>query len=486
MTNWLRPLLARILARLSMVLTLAGLAGLAYLGHRYDWKMPSFSSSRPEGGKTDDDNPSEDPGIPVEKDSAGKEKSEPPELKTIHLSDPGTVRRAGLEQRQVQLRTMTQQVRAFGVLDYDQTRYVLLPTRVQGIAWRVLKELGDQVAEGDVLALVECPDVGKAKAEFLQSLARASKAQTDLEQLKISEAVPDRTRRDAEILLREARIKLLADQRTLVNFGLPVKVEEFASLNDDQRDLKMRELGLPASLIPRSELEKLTSNLLPIKAPFAGEIVNRNIVKGQLATPGTPLFTLADVSHVWVMLDVRREEANRVRKDQEVVFLPDDAQEEKPENPAPSDSKLAVANGGRLAVAVGAPPVDSGPTTGRVDWISPEVDEKTCTVRVRAVVPNPHRRLRPHTFGTGLITLYSHPNAMVVPSTAIQNEGSHQLVFVVKDSQTFEPREVQTGIKDDKYTEIVSGLSPKDWVVTTGSLVLKTELFKERLGGGDE
>lgn len=472
MTNWIRPILSRFVANLSLVLTLAGLAGLAWLGHHSDWKVPAFSDLWNKSDKDEDPMPEQGEPTPLPIDDTsppGVPLPQAPELKTIRLESPATAARAGFRLAPAQVRTMSQQVRAYGVLDYDQTRYAHLSTRAPGMTWRVLAGLGDRVHKGDVLAIIESMDVGKAKADFLQSLVQVNVKTTILKQLEDKpDAVPERTRLDARTALREARIKLLNDQQTLANLGLPVRAEDLANLTDEQMVRQVRLLGLPPKLLEGLDLETLTANLLPLKAPFDGEVISRNIVIGEIASPSTPQFALADVSRLWVMLDVRSEEAGRLSLGQEVVFAPDGAPEEKVAV-APSTSGVERGEGTRV----------------QVDWISPEVDEKTRTVRVRATVPNSHHQLRPHTFGTGRIIVRSHPDSLVVPNESLQADGPYQLVFVRIDDQTFEPRLVQVGVKDEKYTEILSGLTAGELVVTTGSFVLKTELFKDRLGGDD-
>ncbi len=233
MMTWLRPMLARVLAHLSMVLTLAGLAGLAWLGHRHDWKVPSYASlwgpPEAEDGQKSEESSDAQPG------KAARPPAPPPQapsLKTIQLDSPGTADRARFEFAPVQLRAMSQQVRGYGMLDYDQTHYAQLSSRVPGRAWRVLKGLGDRVSKGDTLALVESAEVGKAKAEFLQAMVQVQMRTLTLDRLRAVEPnISAKTMQDAESALREANIKLLNDQQALVNLGLPV-----SSRGTDQPD----------------------------------------------------------------------------------------------------------------------------------------------------------------------------------------------------------------------------------------------------------
>jgi cobalt-zinc-cadmium efflux system membrane fusion protein len=289
--------------------------------------------------------------------------------------------------------------------------------------------------------------------------------------------------RDAETSLREARIKLITDQQALVNLGLPIRLEEFANLSDDQVARQVRLLGLPPAVLETVNLETLTANLLPLVAPFRGEVIQRDIVIGEVVNSSAPQFVLADVTQLWMMLEVRREEAGRVARGQDVVFFPDGVKENCPVQPTLRFSAFPTLAAGVLPGALSLVLERGELAQGQVTWVSPEVDEKTRTVRVRAQVHNPQRRLRPHTFGTGRITLCSNPDALVVPHEAIQTDGPYHMVFVRIDDRTFHPRLVRTGVRDERVTEVQGDLQPDDLVVTTGSHVLKTELFKDRLAG---
>ena len=223
-----------------------------------------------------------------------------------------------------------------------------------------------------------------------------------------------------------------------------------------------------------------------MRAPFDGEIISHDIVVGEIASTTTPQFVLADVRRLWVMLDVGREHAGLLALGQEVTFLPDGMKEDPTAELALGGATLGLLEARAWAAVVG---VSAVPVTarGRLNWISLEVDEKTRTVKARAEVFNPQRRLRPHTFGNGRILVRSHSQALVVPTEALQSFGPSQLLFVQDPDapEEFQPRVVQTGIRDDRCTEILSGVSPDETVVTTGSHVLKTELLKDRVGKAD-
>jgi membrane fusion protein, heavy metal efflux system len=467
-------LLAVFVRSVSLLLTLAVLAGVALLGHYYDWKLPGPGLVR-----------NADQAEDAEPVKPAAEQQDSTNLAPVKLESAQTAERAGFRFARVGRRTMNQVVPAFGVLGYDQTRFAHLSTRVQGTVWRVEKGLGDRVRKGDVLAVIEAAEVGKAKAEFLQSVVQVNVRQINLAQLRgATGAMPEKTIRDAETSLREARIKLLNDQQALVNLGLPARLDDLTGLSDDKMVRAVRLLGLTPALVHGQDPDTLTANLLPLRAPFDGEVISHDIVIGEIATTTTPQFVLADVRRLWVILEIRREDAARLAVGQEVAFLPDGAREDATAEPCLALSTLGLLSGeqGSLLAALSALPNRDEMARGRLSWISLEVDEKTRTVKARAEVSNPQRRLRPHTFGNGRILVRRQSDAIAVPTEAIQTDGPNQLVFVKISEQEFQPRLVQTGVRDENFTEILSGVLPDEIVVATGSHVLKTELFKDRLG----
>jgi cobalt-zinc-cadmium efflux system membrane fusion protein len=106
-------------------------------------------------------------------------------------------------------------------------------------------------------------------------------------------------------------------------------------------------------------------------------------------------------------------------------------------------------------------------------------------VQVHAEVPNEDRRLRPNTFGTGQIVVSRRPRAAVVPGEAVQSDGHGSLVFVRVSPTVFEARTVRPGLRQGNLVE-ASGLRKGEEVVTTGSYLLKSELQKDRILGGDD
>jgi multidrug efflux pump subunit AcrA (membrane-fusion protein) len=128
---------------------------------------------------------------------------------------------------------------------------------------------------------------------------------------------------------------------------------------------------------------------------------------------------------------------------------------------------------------------------GNIFWISSDVDPSTRTVRVRAELDNADHSLRNESFGRGQIILRDEADAIVVPTEAVQWDGTGQITFV-RDAKFFEDdrpkffvtRSVRTGVTQDGFVEIIAGVLPGEVVATGGSEVLRAQLLRSNLGAG--
>jgi cobalt-zinc-cadmium efflux system membrane fusion protein len=379
----------------------------------------------------------------------------------VQFESETAMEKAGVDIALAEERRIVEAVTAHGEVGYDPTRVARLGTPVPGRIWRVYKQAGDAVAEGEVLALIDAAEVGKTKADFLQALALVDVRGKTVERQRplVGGAVSPTQFQEAEAGLREAQIRLVSAQQALVNLGLPVRPEDVKGRSPDDANRQMQFLGLPESVTRDLDPNATTANLLPIKAPLRGVVVTREAANGEFVGTSTPLFVVVDVSTMWLTLHVRLEDAKHVALGQAVLFRPD-------------------AGGPEAA--------------GKVDWISTAVDkEKTRTLQVRAALENADGRLRAGAFGTGRIILRNEPNAVTVPNEAVHWDGSCNIVFV-RDKDFFKPgphklfhtRTVRPGVKDDNQTEIIVGLLPGEVVAAKGSGVLRAELLKNTLGEG--
>jgi len=228
-------------------------------------------------------------------------------------------------------------------------------------------------------------------------------------------------------------------------------------LAEEQLAAHLRLLGLPESVTERLDPKRTTTNLLPVTAPLDGVIVTREVVAGEGVDAAKPLFVIADPKQMWLTLNVRQEDTRHLKLGQPVRFTPAGGEE----------------------------------VTGSVSWISTAVDEKTRTVKVRAILPNPDGRLRANAFGPGKIILREEPYAVAVRNEAIHWDGDCHVVFVrdrnynPQDPDTlvvYHVRKVRLGARDEDHTELLAGVLPGEVVARKGSAVLEAQLLKSKLG----
>jgi cobalt-zinc-cadmium efflux system membrane fusion protein len=381
-------------------------------------------------------------------------------LRRIQFASEEVVARAGIDVVPVWEAVVTESVSASGEVTYEPTRVARLSSRVRGTVWRADRVVGQAVKKGDVLALIDAAEVGKAKGEFLQGLAQLTARTKTLEAATrglTSGSIPDAKYREAQAAQEEAQIRVLAAEHALANLGLSVRGEDFAGLAPAEVARRVRFLGLPEAAIKALQT-KATANLLPLIAPLDGVVISRQVVAGEGVEAMRTLFVVADTRRMLLTLHVRQEDARLVAPGQTIRFRPD---------------------GGAEAA-------------GSVAWVSTGVDRRTRTVEVRAELDNATGQLRDGTFGAGKVILRHEEQAVVVPSEAVQWEGDCHVVFV-RDKHYLEPgapkvfhtRTVRPGAKDGGgHTEIIAGVLPGELVVSKGSSVLRSELLKNNLGEG--
>jgi cobalt-zinc-cadmium efflux system membrane fusion protein len=472
--------------RLPNAAILAILVALGIWGHRHHWRMPRFSelvgtvtaprSAAPGAIGENETAPPSDLHSPGSSSSNGPGGGAPsdqhsrvtdagdgedrPKLPLIRFRSLEAVQKAGIRVETAEAQELDEFVVANGVVEYDDTHLAQLAARVPGIAWRVDKKAGDSVRKGEVLAILDSSEVGKAKAELLEAAVHFDLKTETLHRLEnIRSSVPGRSIREAEAEEKVARVRRINAQQTLINLGLSLPTDWDRDLGVEQRAKKIQFLGIPEAIVAGFGPEVVTANLIPLTAPFDGVVIDREIVTGEVAQTGHPQFVIADVSQVWLKLHVRKADAGRLAIGQDIWFSSD-----------------------------GAP----GEVISRLTWIATEVDEKTRTVQVRAEAENPRiesapgghdgqRLLRVHTFGTARIRVRDERRTVVVPGSAIQSDGGRFLVFVpLPDGRSFQPRAVVLGITRDHHTEIVRGLEAGEHVVTAGTYVLKAEFGREQ------
>jgi cobalt-zinc-cadmium efflux system membrane fusion protein len=380
-------------------------------------------------------------------------------LRRVQLADQATVEKAGLTTDVAQRVPIVESLAANGEVTYDPTRVTRLASRTSGTVWRVKKQMGDRVHQGDSLAFIESAEIGRVKADLIQAMAGLALAnQTHQRVAGLPDVVPGRRLQEAEADLAKARAAVGQSIQTLSNLGLPISSAEILSTSGPQLSRDLQFLGLPEDDIRGLDPSRVTANLVPLVAPQDGSILECNVVAGEAVDTSRTLFRIVDFSHMWLTLSVSLEDVRYVQLGQHVLFHPDG---------------------------------DIDSHTGSITWISPGVDPETRTVAVRVELPNADGHLRNATFGEGLIVLREAPDATVVPKEAVHWEGCCHVVFV-RDRRFLEPnaykvfhtRMVRPGVSQGDRIELIAGVLPGETVVVKGGAVLRAELLKGSLGAG--
>jgi Cu(I)/Ag(I) efflux system membrane fusion protein len=188
---------------------------------------------------------------------------------------------------------------------------------------------------------------------------------------------------------------------------------------------------------------------LPVYTPLSGVVIEKIALEGQYVNAGDPLFSIADLSLVWVEAEVYENEFPYVKMGQKVEIV--------------SQSY-------------------PGKTfTGRVSFIYPFLDPKTRTVKVRVEIPNPGTKLKPDMFVNAKI-LVPLGESLVVPVAAVMDTGKRQVVWVEMRPGMFEPRDVKVGARVGDNVQILSGLLRGDKVAASGGYLIDSEA--QLKGGG--
>lgn len=426
------------------IATVTALAAVGWYGHRTHWTF-GFG-----GGHGDAHGPAV-----VSHDPAPA-----PAGSVIRFESREALERSGIELVPVQKRPVVSELVAHGVVAYDERRIAQLSTRLAGSVWRVERHLGDTVRKGDVLLVIESQDVGSLKAQFLNALVAFESRREQLAILEdLKDAILGRQLREARAALREAGNQLMNAEQALVNLGFRISAAEYDGLADAERASRIRVLGLPPDLVAGLDVDHLTSNLLPLYAPFTGIVVGREAVVGEVVEPAQPIFEVADVSTMLVVLNVSKEDVAAVAIGQALRFRPDGSDEE---------------------------------FASHITWISTEVDEATRTLQVRAEVAAAQAGrtdaaaggLRANTFGRGRIEIGRRDTAVLVPQDSVQWDGTRWVVFVPSGETAFEPRPVEPGVRDGGCVEVCGPVASDPGftrVVGVGSHVLKSQILLDRM-----
>ena len=351
----------------------------------------------------------EQPGGPVESPPGLASQASGATPATVELS-PEEQRAAGVQTIEVRRRDLAGTLMLAGRVEEAETSLSTISARVGGrIDKLYLDFTGQSVHKGQPIALIYSPEVVSAAEEYrlaLESLERLG-----------SSALPDAQ--------AQARELVTASRRRLELWGLTApQIREIEKSNEP---------GIH----------------ITIYAPAGGTVMERKVTEGQYVREGDPLYSITDLSTVWVKADVYESDLPMVRLGQ--------------------------------AVEITAEALPGTPLSGRVSFIEPTLNPQTRTVPVRIQVLNPSLRLRPGMYARAMLQHSLGRNLLAVPRTAVIDTGMKTLVYVAKGNGVFEGREVKLGPGGEEFRPVLTGLNEGERIVTQGSFLIDSQT---RLSGG--
>jgi cobalt-zinc-cadmium efflux system membrane fusion protein len=385
--------------------------------------------------------PSASIAVPVSAPSAVAADPELPA--TITLSEP-KLANLQLQIGQAKAGPLVRAVSATGSVGYDQLHLARIRPMARGRIETVDVTAGDRVVAGQRLAVLDNFDLSAAHSKVLGAEAALNQAKA---QLAAASAAYDR----ATNLIRSdlvTQAELVARRATAVTMEADLRTKE-AQLRQYQEEEARLLPVRPAAAGADTSNDQPGDSRGALFAPFAGVVDSVSVATGEIVDPATQIFTVSDLSTVWVQADVAERDLG------------------------------AVKVGDAVEVKVSAFP--GRVFAGRVTYIPDQIESATGMAKVRSEVPNPDGALRVNMFTTVTILSPQDGDAVLVPSSSLQEVNKQSVVFVPTGDGRFAWRPVHTGLVANGKTQVTGGLAAGTPVVGEGSYWLKAALMQSTI-----
>jgi cobalt-zinc-cadmium efflux system membrane fusion protein len=312
----------------------------------------------------------------------------------------------------------------------DEERVTRIGAPVTGRISDIRAQLGSRVQAGEVLATINSTELGQAQLAFLKSASQMQLQGRAVERAKALLAADvigsaELQRREGELQSAEAEMRAAADQ--------------------------LRVLGMSRAALDKLASTRQINSVTPITATLTGTVIERKVTPGQVVQPADTVFTVADLSVVWVVAEVPEQQSSLIKVGEEVQ------------------------------IELSALPMRD--IVGRLIFISDIVNPETRTVTIRTQVKNADRALKPAMLAT--MQIKSAPLAMLgVPVAAVVRDGTRDFVYVqsAQDPQRFRLREVRLGPEYEGNRAVLEGLREGETIVVDGSFHLNNERKRREQG----
>ena len=330
-----------------------------------------------------------------------------------------------IEQAQIVELAVVQKVS--GRIEANEQRTTRIGSSITGRVTQVMAEVGDRVKAGQPLAKLASPELSNAQLGFLRALSSTKLAERSVEraqQLVTADVIgnAELQRREVELSVARAELRAATDQ--------------------------LRLIGLSEALIERLRETGALASEVAITANRTGIVVERKVSQGQVAQPGDPLFTVADLSNVWVVGALPEQDANSVHLNQQV--------------------EVEIAALGKQKLK------------GRIVFVSDTVQQDTRTVPIRTSVENPKFELKPQMLAT-LHLSGGLRKQLAVPGSAVVRENDKDYVFVQIEKNHFRLTEVELDPAAGELRPVKKGISEGTFIVVDGSFHLNSQRKRAEL-----
>lgn len=334
------------------------------------------------------------------------------------------IKELGIQTKKVSPGKLSVTISTRGKILLHPDRLVHVLPKISGVAKEAMKNIGDSVNEGEILAVLESREMADTKAYYLaakEKLALASSLLEREKRLNEKKVSAEQDYLNAKSVYEEARINVQLAKQKLHAFG--VNDDEIQGLSNEQ-DPDLR--------------------IYDIKSPMKGIIIARHLTKGEFVENTTTIYEIADLSKIWIEIGVYPKDLIRVEKGQFVdVFFPDGKN-----------------------------------VSAKIIYLSPIIQDETITAKAVAEVDNPKENWRPGSFVKVNIATEETTVPILIPKDATQEIDGKEFIFV-KVPEGFEKRQVQLGVSNDANVEILSGLSLGEEYASSKTFLLKADLSKK-------
>jgi cobalt-zinc-cadmium efflux system membrane fusion protein len=325
---------------------------------------------------------------------------------------------------------ISETLRVAGRIDFDEQRVARIGAPVTGRVVDLLANPGDSVRAGQALAQLHSVELGNAQLAYVKAAAQARLQGQAAERARLlfnSDVIgaAELQRRESEFAIAQAEQRAAADQ--------------------------LRVLGVSTSSLDTIAKSGGINSVSPVVATLSGVVVERKVAKGQVVQPADALYTVADLSRVWVIAQVPEAESTQVKTGQQVQ--------------------------------IEVPALGNGPLTGKLIYVGDTVNPETRTVMVRTELENPKRELKPAMLATMLIQARPQ-DRLVLPSAAVVREDNADFVFISLGEKKFRLTSVKLGPEQNGRRVVESGLQAGEQVVIEGAFHLNNERKRAELEGG--